>query len=127
MEDSETYCCWIRILASTQSATAASVDGGARLAALPSEVRLDVLAGPRPPRVPVLAAKNSASAPAVEAIFYADELCSGEPQADTVFDYGPAFFEADDARLWLASPEGQVWVAEALNYFMICLERHALP
>jgi hypothetical protein len=70
------------------------------------------------------------------AVVSAHKLASGDPAADTVFDYGPAFgdqqtlgdcsppfAEPQAALKWLSSENGKAWVAESTNYFLLTLYR----
>jgi hypothetical protein len=107
------YYCWMRVLPANGESTV----GQEPLKSM--SVPLEVMAGPRPPRV--TSASGTKLAGHIE-YWYADEEYHGDPTAQTVIDYGPAHADRGAAIGWLASADGKRWVAEADNHFLFTFE-----
>lgn len=109
MADGETFYCWVRILGAGQEVKRTHWKSCAG--------DINVRYGNRPPQAVAAFDQKLAG---LQGCWFADSDFPGDPRADTVFDYGPAYTDRDGALTWIEG-EGQAWAKEAQNHFLFCL------
>jgi membrane-associated phospholipid phosphatase len=108
--DETGYFCWIR----TVKVTTAAVRTAERVKLVPGILSRN---DRRPP--PTIRAKDSPPKDHMPAGWSASEELFGRDDAETVFEYGPAFYSRRQAEDWIAGAEGAVWDAAAENRMLI--------
>lgn len=111
-----TYYCWMRVLPATGKATLFERQS---LSILRGMSTVQMLAGPRPPRVSSTSGKLL---PDFNEYWYADKEYHGDPTSDTVIDYGPAYADRCEAIGWLETDDGRKWVEESSDYLLFTFE-----
>jgi hypothetical protein len=103
------YCCWVRVVDVAVCATRRPVT---RFPRQGMTLAWDV------PNRKITTVQAKTGAP--DGVWSATDGVFGREDADTAFDFGPAFLDETAALNWLAThPDGIRWDKESLNRFLI--------
>jgi hypothetical protein len=99
------YYCWVRVVS---------------IAKLKSLGPIVILHSGRPPTAKAMSVDRTTEAD--QDAWFADELAYGDPKAEALFDYGPAYRSRGLALAWLATRRGKAWKNQAENYMLMTFE-----